>query len=250
MSPRGSWPMRGVRTSLPVLLRRNASVLDPRTISGLAAWWDASVGITQHASGGVSAWADQSGNGRTMSQGTPNSAPAWDQNVLNGRPVVNFNGSSNSMLASFTLVQPIHYFLVYRFDSAYVSGNPRVFDGATGNSMSFYASSASGMGIFAGAGSDPAISNEQRTAFSVTEIQAASSVAAMRINGSSVSFLSTNAIGAGSPNGMRLGAFGTGSTAYGDVSFAEILIYSAILATGDASSVRSYLGTKYGIAIA
>jgi hypothetical protein len=231
---------------------RPSSSFTPKSISGLVAWWDASASssISLDGSNNVSSWADLSGNSRTLSQTTANNRPAYNTAVANGKPVVNFDGSNDAMLATFTLAQPCHYFMVWRYDSAYVSGNPRVFDGATGGSMSFFRSTSAQMALNAG-GSNLSvnISDADGQAFSVTEI---------RVNGASSSVLrngvdrtanpGTN-IGSGSAGGIYLGVYGNGFSAPGDVSFAEILIYSSVLSGTNASKVRSYLGKKYGISV-
>lgn len=244
----------------PRLLRPRSSGFNPKSIATLAGWWDASVAssLAQLSTGetAVSAdsdpvgyWADLSGNGRNLTQSTTNNRPFYKPGVLNGKPVIDFDGTNDSLLASFTLAQPITYFLVYRYDATITTGNPRVMDGATGNSMSFFGSTSSTlMGLFAGSSADPQISMTQRTQFSITEIEANGASTAMRFNGASVGFASTNNIGSAAPGGIRLGAF-SAATALGDVSFAEVLIYSSVLAGSAASRVRSYLGTKYGIPV-
>lgn len=245
----------------PKLLRPRQTGFNPRSIATLAGWWDASVvsSLAQLSTGetAVSAdsdpvgyWADLSGNGRNLTQSTTNNRPFYKPGVLNGKPVIDFDGSNDSMLASFTLAQPITYFLVYRYDATISTGNPRVMDGATGNTMSFFGSTSSTlMGLFAGSSADPLISMDQRTSFSITEIEANGASTAIRLNGASVGFASSNSIGSSAPNGIRLGAF-SASVAFGDVSFAEVLIYSSVLAADSARRVRAYLATKYGIPVA
>jgi hypothetical protein len=229
-------------------MRPRATGFNPKSISGLAAWWDASVGITTDGNGNVSAWADQSGNGRTLAQSTANNRPAYNTNVLSGKPVVNFDGVNDAMLASFTLAQPITYLFVYRWDSAYSSGNPRALDGATGNTMSFAAVDASQLFISYGAQLNASITDAERRTFSVTQIITNGSSSAILHNGSTRT--SSAPAGTASPNGIYLGVFGNGFSAPGDVSYAEMLIYSRTLTTTEAGKIRSYLGNKYGITTA
>jgi hypothetical protein len=249
-----------VRTRLPVTFWKSGAEFTPAEIPGLALWLDASDASTlfQDAaattpatatSDPVGAWLDKSGNGRSLTQSTTNNRPFYKPGVLNGKPVIDFDGTNDSMLASFTLTQPITYFLVYRYDATITTGNPRVMDGATGNSMSFFGSPSSVvMGVYAGTGADPLISMTQRTQFSITEIAANGASTTVRLNGESVGFSAASNIGSAAPNGIRLGAFSQ-SSSFGDVSFAEVLIYSSIIAESAARQVRSYLGKKYGIAV-
>lgn len=242
-----------MRTRLPVAWKRRVSQeFSPRTISGLAAWYDASVSssISLDGSNNVSSWADLSGNSRTLSQTTANNRPAYNTAVVSGKPVVNFDGSNDAMLTTFTLAQPCHYFMVWRYDSAYVSGNPRVFDGATGGAMGFFRASSGQMALNAG-GSNLSvnITDAEGQAFSVTEIRANGASSSVLRNGTDRTGNPGTNIGSGSPNGIYLGVFGNGFSAPGDVSFAEVLIYSSVLGASDSARVRAYLGTKYGITV-
>lgn len=68
--------------------------------TNLAAWYRFGAGITQ-SGGFASAWADQSGNGRDLLQGTGAAQPA-----VNPDGSLLFNGTSHTMRALFTLPQP------------------------------------------------------------------------------------------------------------------------------------------------
>ena len=45
----------------------------------------------------VSAWSDQSGNGNDMSQGNATYQPTWVDGVLNGKPVLRFDGANDDL---------------------------------------------------------------------------------------------------------------------------------------------------------
>jgi hypothetical protein len=81
----------------PRLLRPTASSgFDPRKISGLAAWHDASDSATITTdSGRVASWADKSGNGRTMANSSSGSTqPDYITAAQNARNVVRFTAAS------------------------------------------------------------------------------------------------------------------------------------------------------------
>ncbi len=90
-----------------------------------AAWYDASDATTITTTGGaVSEWADKSGNNRHASQGTPANQPAYIAEGLNGRPVVQFDGSNDffsvdlNFLAgvshsAFIVTKPTHFSNIY-----------------------------------------------------------------------------------------------------------------------------------------
>lgn len=67
----------------------------PKSVSGLAAWYDASDSTTLTIATGVSQWRDKSGNGRTLRQSTGNNQPLSTSRTLNGRTVLDFDGTND-----------------------------------------------------------------------------------------------------------------------------------------------------------
>lgn len=80
----------------PKLLRPRVSGFNPKSISGLWAWWDAGDNATITTDTGVSAWADKSGNNRTASQAVGNNQPARNT-TINGRSVLTFDGTNDTL---------------------------------------------------------------------------------------------------------------------------------------------------------
>lgn len=75
--------------------------------SGLWADWDATVGIT-HSSNRISIWADQSGNGRDITQSSTGNQPLW-----NGTNSVNFQGSRiDALTINTTIAQQFTFYIV------------------------------------------------------------------------------------------------------------------------------------------
>ena len=89
----------------PRLLRPLASGFNPKSIAGLAGWWDASDPATLFdattggslvaASGTVGRWEDKSAEGRHLTQGTANSRPVRVVGQFNGRDALDFDGSND-----------------------------------------------------------------------------------------------------------------------------------------------------------
>lgn len=129
----------------PRLLRPRASGgFNPKTISGLAAWWDASktASLAQNSNGTVAVsngdpvayWADLSGNGKHMTQPTNGLRPTLASSGINGRPSISVPSVSNagfSSIARPTTATSATVFLVA--NRAAVGGNA--------NSVSFRESS-------------------------------------------------------------------------------------------------------------
>jgi hypothetical protein len=79
----------------PRTLRPRQTGFDPRSISGLALWLDATDATTTLLDTGVTTWKDKSGNGRDFTQTTGNDQPTVS--TLNGRRALAFNGTSAQM---------------------------------------------------------------------------------------------------------------------------------------------------------
>lgn len=83
-------------------LRPRVSGFNPKSISGLYAWYDAADASTITQATGVSSWADKSGNGRTCSQAAGANQPAYVLAGQNGKNVIDFASSSKSMTTNGT----------------------------------------------------------------------------------------------------------------------------------------------------
>ncbi len=82
----------------PRLLAPRATGFNPKSISGLSLWLDASQSssVTLN-SGNVSQWSDLSGNGRNFTQATAAAQPLYATAAMNGRSVVRADGTNHSM---------------------------------------------------------------------------------------------------------------------------------------------------------
>lgn len=80
----------------PRLLRpRAGGAFTPKSISGLAAWYDAADTSTLTIATGVSQWRDKSGNNRTLRQTTGNNQPASGTRTIGGKNALDFDGSND-----------------------------------------------------------------------------------------------------------------------------------------------------------
>ena len=59
-------------------------------------WLKADAGVTTNASGLVTQWNDQSGNGNNATQSDTNHSPLFVSNVLNGKPALRFDGDQDN----------------------------------------------------------------------------------------------------------------------------------------------------------
>lgn len=78
----------------------DSSTLTRPVDAGLKLWWLSGYGVTVDANGLVSEWSDQSGSGSAAIQGVATNCPRWVQSALNGRSVLQFDGTNDVMQAA------------------------------------------------------------------------------------------------------------------------------------------------------
>ena len=214
-------------------------------MGGSVARYDASA-ITGLADGAaVSQWDDLSGNARHLLQATGANQPLYTAAILNGKPVVRFDGVNDTLKATaFTLVQPEHVFIVIRWRSAAgaVEANNFGMDGNAANGGALYeASNSSNVAATAGAAlaASPTGGATVWHSYSVLFNGASSE---LRTDGGAA--VSGN-LGANNLGGLTLGARAD-AAGPADVDVAEVIIYASVLSTSDRQAVEGYLRTKWG----
>lgn len=243
------------------LMRPRASGgFDPKSISGLALWLDGTKGVFDANTGGsastdggaVGRWEDQSGNGRHFTQSDGNNRPTYRAVGLNGKPVVDFNGSNNRLKADLPiLAQPNTLFIVASNDDGGLSqdGQQHLLDG-TGTRTIFLRSVPSEAGVFCGAGpivDVAAFSNS--TTYRVFTAFCSGASSYIRTDGALTASGNPSTTGFGG-TGCLLGCGFGEATAFWDGKAAEILVYNKSLTDAERNSVEKYLGTKWGITVA
>jgi len=109
-----------------------ATAATPTNISGCLLWLEADAGVQTNASGGVTNWLDQSGNGNDAVSMATNTFPPLVQNVLNGNPVIRLSGADDDYF-KFPLLTTIRTVIwVIREDSDATDG-PRFLLGTVDN---------------------------------------------------------------------------------------------------------------------
>jgi hypothetical protein len=245
--------------------------IGPANVSnGIAGWWKAdNMGTSYADNASVSSWADSSGNGRTLSQGTGANQPLYRSSsgvipLPNSKPVVQFDGVSDYLLGSgFSLLTGLAEatgFLVFAPTTAGYAG-PRlgIFNGATTNDYQdgFQMQTATAQtipytaldygGVKGGADNQFTVSSTGQNVYAVMTAVWSTGIAAY-FNGTSVGSNSTNG-GTLNASNIVLGArfySGIVQNAYAPVGIAEAIFYNRALNTTDRQAVESYLRTKYG----
>lgn len=230
----------------------------PDSVSGLKLWLKADA-ITGLSDGNaVSSWSDSSGNSNNASQSTTASQPLYKTNIVNGLPVVRFDGSNDSIKTSafqITTTGNATLFWVYlpanNFGVAY--GAARFVNATVGTSNRFYF----GSGTTAtpgklhgnwGNGFKTGTTNIDTSNFSFVTAQRTgetSGNAKTWINGTAdINTTWSNAV---ATLGSASVIVGGDSNGFMQGDMAEVIIFNSALSTSDQQAVEAYLQGKYGI---
>lgn len=236
----------------PKLLRPKASGFSPKNIAGLQLWLDAADSSTISTSTGVSEWRDKSATGSKWEQTTGNNQPATGTQTLNGRNVIVFDGSNDSLSATTPLSTslPLSFFIVQRivattnFGMSYTAG--------TGDNFNVRQNSTNGLlqittpgGTVYQDGSGSRAGLDDILAFVVPSGASANST--LTRNGSTLTL--SNATAKPTLTGTHyIGRRSDGF--YANLWVAEIIAYSTELSTTQRRVVEAYLGKKWGITVA
>jgi len=252
---------------LPTFRGCLASVaFSPSQIPGLGLWLDASA-ITGLGDGdALSTWNDLSGAGRN---GTNSGAacPVYKTNIVNGRPVVRFDGVDDvlnwSPAALLNNVSGATVFTVMKWRTspstpkqafiASVNGGPNARVAINGGVSAGKVTTVCRR-LDADAGSNATTAASITTSnFYIHEglVNFSGGTISTYVNGTqdgSATFAGGNTSATDSTSGC-VGAAPTAS-AYADIDIAEILIWPSALSPGDRALVRAYLAAKYAISAA
>lgn len=217
------------------------NIVLPSQIGSVAAWYRYGQGITQ-AGGFASAWADQSGNGRNLTQGTGAAQPA-----VNADGSLLFNGTSHFMQASFTLEQPTTVCMLAR-QISWIAGDV-AYDGFTANTGQLQQITAS-----------PQVRLRGSTGLSSSNLWTLNTYAALVgvfINGLNASVLRINngteatagnigtATGMG---GLTLGANGVPAS-YSNIEVKEVVVFPIFLSATQRQLMVKYLASVGNLVI-
>lgn len=254
------------------------SVFSPSDLPNLEAWYKADAGITT-VSSAVSVWADQSGNGRDMTQGTAANRPAYGSETLNGIDVLTFDGSDWINSAGVSSHNFLHqgdstFFILARAGNVanpnagygYIGSNA----GATSktgafavyedraifsrnNALNYQVSAGiSGRLVAGGTDNDKITANEWRIVGAATDVDL---TYADRVDGfvdgviydaTAPAVTPTSTSGLNASHNFQIGAIGNNAFPYLG-AIAELVMYSRKLSVTEIGQVNTYLKNKYGL---
>lgn len=214
----------------------------PRT--GLQLWLKADA-ITGLSDGDpVSTWTDQSGNGNDATQQTAANKPLYKTNIVNGKPVVRFDGTSDLLATANTMVSRT-IFAVAELDGAVAAG----FNYLVSNGNDFLDirwQSSGGLNLYRGNNNTNIndFTNANGLFFINGVATDAITLGEFHIVSATLGSLATNG---GTAQKIEISTYFM--SRYWDGDIAEIIIYNVALSTSERQSVEHYLANKYGIAL-
>lgn len=218
---------------------------NPASIAGCQLWLDAadSSSILMDSSSNVSLWIDKSGNGNTVTQDTSANQPTYVTNVVNGNPVIRFNGTSHVLqTTSFTSLgtNSVSFWLVERnLSNLGGGGAPFSFNSGPNNGIVFQNNN----GLQPLPNSVPYTSSVARIVFYNRTNTGSGDTT--YLNGTVVTTRDDNTTGTYGTTfavGMRIL-----STIYTSGDICEILIFIGMPTTTQRQKVEGYLANKWGL---
>ena len=236
----------------PRLLRPRQTGFNPKSIAGLAAWYDASAASSITLNGStVSQWNDLSGNGRHQAQGSASLQPNFNATGLNGRSTLSTTGTQWMQASAFESSASGNYtmFMVMKFDN--LSGLPAGLQrGAINDAHSMLITPANSFVARRSSGNQgsialPSINQSQFYLLTMVFRENLSRIFVGNTQGTD----NTSTVTAPTGNKvLTLFALGSGYVA-GSPGFAEFIYYHSELTDAQLLSNRRYLAQKWGLTL-
>lgn len=222
------------------------AAVQPNTISGLKFWFKADALVLANGAS-VATWTDSSGNGLDAT-GAGVLQPTYVTNVLNGQPVVRFNGGNYLLTASATGTQPITVFLVSKQANVVNRGYGKIPFAWNGGKPMIYGNQAAYTSGRWYSGSDVNFTSPDVNTWILYNGLASSTGSSIAVNNGTPT---TGDAGASNPNGtMEIGGMNTNTTTYGYIGdIAELIVYNGALTNFQKDGVVRYLQKKYALPI-
>lgn len=235
----------------PKLLRPRASGFNPKSIAGLQLWLDAADSSTITTGTGVSEWRDKSATGSKWAQTTGNNQPATGTQTLNGKNVIVFDGSNDSLSAVTPLStsMPLSFFIVQRIATKTSFGMTYT-TSTTSDAWNIRQNgSTGGLEIVAGNHVVITLYSEDRTGIDdiLSWVVPSSGNSVLRRNGTQLTLFGPTR------KPVLTGTHYLGRRSdgyYFNGWIAEVIAYSTELSVSQRSSVEKYLAKKWGITLA
>ena len=235
----------------PRLMRPRATGFNPKSISGLAAWYDASVASSITLNGStVSQWADLSDNGRHQVQGSAVLQPTYNATGLNSKGTLTTTGTQWMQASAFATAAGGDYtvFSVMKFDT--LAGQPYAWQrGVVNGAHSLLVSSADTWAARRSSGNQATLASAiAQSQFYVVTTVFKSTLSRIYVNNTLGTDNTATVVAPTGNHVLTLFALDSG-TRGGHPGLAEFLYYHAELTNTQQRAVRLYLSKKWGLTL-
>lgn len=223
----------------------------PNTLgASLGLWLDAEDTASVILNGAtVSQWSDKSGNGRNATQATGANQPTYTAAGLSGRPVLTFNGTTNSMPVDLSFVAGTSYSVSAVFARSSTKTNNWIIGGNTAlsNRQLLVGWSTNATFSYAQYANDVLVTVPGYTTTTplIATLGLDTAVGRSAYLDGTLGNSSTNKTAMISNTGGVLGTWTAGSFYQGYI--AEIVIATGALSSNDREKMEGYLAWKWGI---
>lgn len=218
----------------------------PSDLNGLALWLRADAGVTYDGSNNVSAWADQSGNGKNATA-TGTQRPLYVSSDINGMPVISFDGVDDRLIGPNVISStPCTIIIVAKFSSSEEIGvifeqydtydNIALYRGFNGGTSRNFR-------LYNGADLTSSATTNDNQAY-IFEAIVNGSNSYLYLNGSQTAFGNAGNL---IPEGNYYLGYWRGGNAARTMKIAEVIVYNRAITTQERQQVESYLNAKYNI---
>lgn len=250
--------------NVATLLRRGgvapAPAFSPADVAGLNMWFAADA-LALSDTDPVTSWADASAVGNTVAQGTGGKQPIYRTNIVNGKPVVRFDGSDDILYNDAATLPTATMTIFAVQQDVWVTGAETASVGMRRAASGFPIVIVYSRGTSGGGGARYRFRDDGGTlvdSSAVAALQGSFHVIEFRWDGTTAGIRSdggteVTAAAAGVLTVDQLAIGGVRQSTNDDERFkgdiAEVVGYSTHLDATNRGLVRGYLGTKYGITV-
>lgn len=221
--------------------KRNAVAWTPIQLPNLWAWYRSDQGVTAGGGGEVLQWADITGSGRDLVQGSDPEKPILTANEINGHSAIIFDGVDDYMKTPIAaLAPPMTVFII--FSQITWTAGRRIYDTQNEGRQQLFQNGAS-----------PAITQNGTNSTNMP-VGTFALVTATYSGASDTVQVNNNAASTGGSSpavdgaGFTLGAYG--NTLFpSNISVAEVIIMTSVADADQMAAVQTYVTNRYGISM-